>query len=119
MQRAEQLGTGVPSLRLFVCGGASVPPNLIYSAHRVLGEGQEGELVVRGAALMLGYRDDDQTREAFTVDGYFRTGDIGHVTAQGAVVITDRKKDLIIRGGESQCQGDRGHPARPLRCSHT
>jgi len=84
VQRAEQLGTGVPSLRLFVCGGASVPPNLIYSAHRVLGEGQEGELVVRGA-----------------------------------VVITDRKKDLIIRGGESQCQGDRGHPARPLRCSHT
>ena len=153
VQRAERLGTGVPSLRLFVCGGASVPPELIYSAHRVLAncracraygsteaplvttgylrpedeyfaantdgrifdwdvqvrddcdrvlsEGCDGEIVVRGAALMLGYRDDDQTREAFTDDGYFRTGDIGHMTPHGAVVITDRKKDLIIRGGEN------------------
>ena len=45
--------------------------------------------------------DEQQTREAITADGYFRTGDLGCVTPEGAVLITGRKKDLIIRGGEN------------------
>ena len=63
--------------------------------------GVDGEIVVRGAGLMLGYRDPEQTRAAFTENGFFRTGDIGHLTSEGAMVITDRKKDIIIRGGEN------------------
>jgi acyl-CoA synthetase (AMP-forming)/AMP-acid ligase II len=51
--------------------------------------------------MFLGYADREQTVQAHTDDGFFLTGDIGHVTAEGAVVITDRKKDLIIRGGEN------------------
>lgn len=63
--------------------------------------GCEGEILVRGPAMFLGYADAGQTRDALTDDGFFRTGDLGLLDADGAVVITGRKKDLIIRGGEN------------------
>ena len=63
--------------------------------------GADGEIAARGPGMFLGYADPGQTRAAHTGDGYFLTGDIGHVSDEGAVVITDRKKDLIIRGGEN------------------
>jgi acyl-CoA synthetase (AMP-forming)/AMP-acid ligase II len=63
--------------------------------------GGEGEILARGPAMFMGYADEAQTREAITADGYFRTGDIGRVTPENAVLITGRKKDLIIRGGEN------------------
>ena len=150
---AEARGLGLPSMRLFACGGASVPPQLIRKTHQVLencrafrvygsteaplvttgfqrpeeealaagtdghvynyevrvldeagsvlGKGADGEIAVRGPTLMLGYGDAEQTRGAFDADGFFLTGDIGHITDQDAIVITDRKKDIIIRGGEN------------------
>ncbi len=146
-------GETLPTLRLFACGGASVPPGLIREAHAVLENcrafrvygstesplvtvgfrrpeqeqlaaetdgfifnweirieddegnalpvGCDGEILVRGPAMMRGYADAEQTRQALSPEGYFRTGDIGHVTTDGAIVITDRKKDIIIRGGEN------------------
>lgn len=66
-----------------------------------LPDGQEGEILARGPAMMLGYADEEQTRDAITRDGYFRTGDLGVRSADGALTITGRKKDLIIRGGEN------------------
>lgn len=63
--------------------------------------GTDGEILARGPAMFLGYANEAQTREALTDDGFFRTGDIGRITADGALVITGRKKDLIIRGGEN------------------
>lgn len=63
--------------------------------------GQDGEILARGPAMFMGYASEEQTREAIDADGYFRTGDIGHVTAGRALLITGRKKDLIIRGGEN------------------
>lgn len=66
-----------------------------------LPDGQEGEILARGPAMMMGYADEQQTREAITTDGFFRTGDLGVRTADGALTITGRKKDLIIRGGEN------------------
>ena len=63
--------------------------------------GSEGEILARGPAMMLGYADADQTAEALTPDGYFRTGDLGVLAENGALTITGRKKDLIIRGGEN------------------
>ena len=51
--------------------------------------------------MFLGYRDPEQTAAAITGDGYFRSGDIGVLATDGALLITGRKKDLIIRGGEN------------------
>ena len=67
---------------------------------RDLPSGVEGEICARGPAMMLGYADPQQTAESFDAGGYFRTGDLGHVTPERAIVITGRKKDLINRGGE-------------------
>jgi len=60
-----------------------------------------GEIVIRGNNVMLGYyRDDEATAEA-TVDGHFRTGDLGVIHPDGYVEIKDRSKDIIISGGEN------------------
>lgn len=74
---------------------------IVDDADRDLPVGQEGEILARGPAMFMGYADEQQTRDAITVDGYFRTGDIGCVTPEGGILITGRKKDLIIRGGEN------------------
>lgn len=66
-----------------------------------LPDGQEGEILARGPGMMMGYADAEQTAEAITADGYFRTGDLGVRSTDGALTITGRKKDLIIRGGEN------------------
>ena len=51
--------------------------------------------------MFLGYADEAQNREAHTEEGFFLTGDIGQRTPEGGILITDRKKDIIIRGGEN------------------
>jgi acyl-CoA synthetase (AMP-forming)/AMP-acid ligase II len=64
--------------------------------------GEVGEIAIRSAANMTGYwNDPDATRAAFTADGYFRTGDLGYLDEDGYLFIVDRKKDIIIRGGEN------------------
>ena len=67
----------------------------------IVAAGGEGEIEARGPAMLIGYADPAQTAEAITADGWFRTGDLGVVDAGGAVTITGRAKDLIIRGGEN------------------
>jgi long-chain acyl-CoA synthetase len=64
--------------------------------------GERGEVCIRTIANFNGYwNNDDATKAAFTDDGYFRTGDIGYVDEDGYLFIVDRKKDIIIRGGEN------------------
>jgi acyl-coenzyme A synthetase/AMP-(fatty) acid ligase len=63
--------------------------------------GEEGEVVSRGADQFLGYMDPSMDAEAFDDEGWFHTGDIGRVDPDGYLAITDRKKDIIIRGGEN------------------
>jgi long-chain acyl-CoA synthetase len=61
--------------------------------------GERGEIVIRGANVMKGYwRRPDATAEVMR-DGWFHTGDIGHVDEDGYFFIVDRMKDMIIRGG--------------------
>jgi acyl-CoA synthetase (AMP-forming)/AMP-acid ligase II len=63
--------------------------------------GAAGEIVTMGPELFLGYLDPAQSAASFTDDGWFRTGDIGVVDEQGFLTVVDRKKDIIIRGGEN------------------
>jgi acyl-CoA synthetase (AMP-forming)/AMP-acid ligase II len=150
---AKRHGTGLPSMRLFACGGAAVPPQVVLDAwhnldncraFRVYGStecpiitcgfvgpdqadlaartdglvygyevkilddrgrelpiGVDGEIAARGPGMMLGYKDPEQDTAAHDRDGFFLTGDIGRRTADNAILITDRKKDIIIRGGEN------------------
>jgi len=67
-----------------------------------LPRGSEGELVARGPCIFRGYyKAEAENQEAFTPDGFFRTGDIAKFDPEGRLIITGRKKDIIIRGGEN------------------
>jgi acyl-CoA synthetase (AMP-forming)/AMP-acid ligase II len=63
--------------------------------------GNEGEIATRGPEMCVGYAAPAQNKDAFDPDGYFHTGDLGRLTPEGCLVITGRRKDLIIRGGEN------------------
>jgi len=150
---AERAGTRLPSLRVFGCGGAAVPPEVIHRANtqlahacafriygsteapvvtlgylgrgnmqaaaetdgRIVGydvrivddqghdlpDGQDGEIWVRGPTLFLGYSHPDDRGFSLNEQGYFEMGDIGRKVADEGLLITGRKKDIIIRGGEN------------------
>jgi acyl-CoA synthetase (AMP-forming)/AMP-acid ligase II len=76
-------------LRLVDAAGADVPP------------GVPGEILSRGPDLCLGYTDPELTATAFDAEGWYHTGDIGVLDREGWLTITDRVKDVIIRGGEN------------------
>ena len=63
--------------------------------------GEAGEIATRGSRLFMVYVDSELDRACFLPGGWFRTGDIGRLNADGYLSITDRKKDIIIRGGEN------------------
>ncbi|MFF0366425.1 AMP-binding protein [Micromonospora sp. NPDC005087] len=78
--------------------GLPIPPDDGYLINVTDGV---GELVARGPELFLGYLDPALNAEAFTPDGFFRTGDLATISPEGAVAIQGRSKDIIIRGGEN------------------
>lgn len=76
-------------LRLVDADGQEVPP------------GTPGEILSRGPDLCLGYTDPELTASTFDADGWYRSGDMGVLDEDGFLTITDRVKDVIIRGGEN------------------
>jgi len=129
------------SFRLFPCGGADVPPDLIRAAMarlhirtgrgygstefpsitsssgpgepddkraetdgRPIGANQvrisDGEIEAIGPELFLGYRNPALDGDAFTGDGWLRTGDLGFLDDDGYLTVTGRLKDIVVRSGE-------------------
>jgi acyl-CoA synthetase (AMP-forming)/AMP-acid ligase II len=75
---------------------------ILGEGDRHLPPGERGEIAIRTAANFRGYwRDEPATTAAFTADHYFKSGDIGYLDEDGYLFIVDRKKDIIIRGGEN------------------
>jgi len=89
--------------------GRAIPPickvRAVDEDGNDVGPGNEGELSIWGIMNFSGYwRDPEATARAIS-DGWVRSGDIGYVDEEGFVYITDRKKDIVIRGGENiSCQ---------------
>ncbi|MFJ6852428.1 class I adenylate-forming enzyme family protein [Streptomyces sp. NPDC091271] len=88
--RAYTDGRPMPGCEIRIVGpdGRDVPP------------GQDGEVFSRGPELFAGYRDASLNEGALAEGGWLRTGDAGRVDADGCLTITDRLKDIIVRGGE-------------------
>jgi fatty-acyl-CoA synthase len=94
-RQSIQVKTGLPlvgvRIRVVDENGADVPRD----------EKTIGEIVVRGNQVMKGYLKDPEGTESVMVDGWFHTGDMAVVDEEGYITIVDRKKDIIISGGEN------------------
>ena len=89
---------------------------ILDDAGEHLPQGANGEVAIRSVANFLGYwRNEEATRAAVTADLWFRTGDLGFLDPEGYLFIVDRKKDIIIRGGEniSACEVEAALYAHP------
>ena len=85
---------------MFATLGPPVPGTevrIVDSAGAEVSAGIEGEVEVRGPQVFPGYYDDEEeNRQAFTPDGFFRTGDLGKFTVTGELVLTGRSKEIIV-----------------------
>ncbi|HME06757.1 MAG TPA: AMP-binding protein, partial [Bryobacteraceae bacterium] len=89
--RPGSVGQALPGIEVAILDarGSMLPP------------GEAGEIAVRGANVMLGYWNKHDATACALAGDWLLTGDIGHKDADGYIYITDRKKDLIIKGGEN------------------
>ncbi|MFY7777470.1 MAG: AMP-binding protein [Elstera sp.] len=90
--RAGAAGIAMPGLQTRIIGASGDD----------CGPGEAGELLLKGENITAGYwQRPDDTAQAFTEDGWFRTGDIARADAEGFHWLVDRKKDMFISGGEN------------------
>jgi long-chain acyl-CoA synthetase len=88
--RNGTIGAPVPSTDVLIVDDAGQPVPL----------GKPGELLIKGPQVFAGYWNrEEETRKAFTADGWFKTGDVVTMDAQGLMYIVDRKKDMILVSG--------------------
>lgn len=85
--------------------GRPTPPvtslRIVDDEGRSLEDGQIGEVCIKGPTVMKGYWNDPAATAEVLVDGWFHSGDIGMLDELGFLVILDRAKDIVIRGGEN------------------
>ncbi len=89
--------------RLFTdgCPLTGVEIKLCDDLGHEVARGDEGEIVSRGPDRFACYTAPELTADAIDEDGWYSTGDVGYIDRDGFLVVTDRKKDIIIRGGEN------------------
>jgi long-chain acyl-CoA synthetase len=73
----------------------------VDDAGNTMPPGETGELWVRGAAVIKGYINRPEATAAAITDGWLHTGDIARIDEDGFIFIVDRKKDMVLRGGEN------------------
>jgi long-chain acyl-CoA synthetase len=91
LDRPDSIGRPVPTAEV----------KIVDEQGNELGDNQIGELWIRGANVVPGYWNNPEATEAAFGGGWFRSGDLGYRDAEGLHYVVDRKKDVIIRGGEN------------------
>ncbi|MER6712413.1 AMP-binding protein [Streptomyces sp. NPDC000877] len=99
-------GYGMTEVPMITMGAPDDSAELLATTEGRPPEGMEIRIVdrevrLRGEAVCRGYLDPAQTADAFDEEGFLRTGDLGHLTETGHLVLTGRLKDVIIRKGEN------------------
>jgi oxalate---CoA ligase len=104
MTEASQVSTNLPPPEPYKSGTVGIPPSgtvmIAGSDGSHLPPGSKGEIWVRGPNVMMGYLNGPELNQAAFSDGWFHTGDIGSFDEDGFLMIHDRIKELINRGGE-------------------
>ena len=107
MTETSPTGTFTPTSGVRKHGSCGLPtPGIRFKFASIddprmyVARGERGEICVAGANIMKGYwNKPEANRDAFTADGYFRTGDVGYMDDDGFIYIVDRTKDMILSGG--------------------
>jgi long-chain acyl-CoA synthetase len=91
IDKPASCGRAMPNFEVKVIddSGAECPP------------GQPGELTVKGSSVIMGYVNRPDATAESIVDGWLRTGDVAHIDSDGFIFLVDRKKDMVLRGGEN------------------
>lgn len=91
LRKADSVGLPMPTVDVAIAGpdGTHLGPN------------QTGEVLLRGPIIMPGYWNKPEATASTVIDGWLHTGDVGHLDDEGYLYITDRAKDMLIRGGEN------------------
>jgi len=91
LRKPDSVGLPMPTVDVAIAGP--------HGDH--LGPNETGEVLLRGPIIMPGYWNKPEATAATVIDGWLHTGDVGHLDEEGYLFITDRAKDMLIRGGEN------------------
>lgn len=91
LRKPDSVGPPMPNVEIAIASpdGTHLPP------------GGTGEVLIRGPIVMAGYWNKPEATASTVIDGWLHTGDVGHLDDEGYLYITDRAKDMLIRGGEN------------------
>jgi long-chain acyl-CoA synthetase len=91
VDKPASCGRAMPTFEVRIVGDDGAP----------VGPGQPGELWVKGAAVIKGYINRPEATAESITDGWLHTGDVAYVDDDGFIFLVDRKKDMVLRGGEN------------------